>query len=28
VRLWRMGWRAFRDRGRANVLRNVPEPPS
>ena len=28
VRVWRMGWRAFRDRGRANVLRNVPEPPS
>jgi branched-chain amino acid transport system permease protein len=28
VRLWRTGWRAFRDRGRANVLRNVPEPPS
>jgi len=28
VRLWRMGWRAFRDRGKANVLRNVPEPPS
>jgi len=28
VRLWRMGWRAFRDRGRANVLRNVPEPPT
>ena len=28
VRLWRMGWRAFRDRGRANVLRNVSEPPS
>jgi branched-chain amino acid transport system permease protein len=28
VRLWRMGWRAFRARGRANVLRNVPEPPS
>ncbi|HEX9322539.1 MAG TPA: branched-chain amino acid ABC transporter permease [Xanthobacteraceae bacterium] len=28
VRLWRMGWRAFRDRGRAGVLRNVPEPPA
>jgi branched-chain amino acid transport system permease protein len=28
VRLWRMGWRALRDRGRAGVLRNVPEPPS
>ena len=28
ARLWRRGWRAFRDRGRAAVLRNVPEPPS
>ena len=28
VRLWRVGWRAFRDRGRAGVLRNVAEPPS
>jgi branched-chain amino acid transport system permease protein len=28
VRLWRMGWRAFRDRGRAGVLRNVSEPPA
>jgi branched-chain amino acid transport system permease protein len=28
VRLWRMGWRAFRDRGRAGALRNLPEPPS
>jgi branched-chain amino acid transport system permease protein len=28
VRLWRLGWRAFRDRGRAGVLRNVPEPPA
>jgi branched-chain amino acid transport system permease protein len=28
VRLWRMGWRAFRGRGRTSVLRNLPEPPA
>jgi branched-chain amino acid transport system permease protein len=28
VRLWRLGWRAFRTRSRAGVLRNVPEPPA
>jgi branched-chain amino acid transport system permease protein len=27
VRLWRMGWRALRDRRAGTVLRNVPEPP-
>jgi branched-chain amino acid transport system permease protein len=27
VRLWKMGWRSFRDRRGANVLRNVAEPP-
>jgi len=28
VRLWRMGWWAFRGRGRTSVLRNLPEPPA
>jgi branched-chain amino acid transport system permease protein len=28
VRLWRLGWRALRDRGRSGVLRNLAEPPS
>ncbi len=28
VRLWRLGWRRFRERGGASALRNVPEPPS
>jgi branched-chain amino acid transport system permease protein len=28
VRLWRHGWRALRERSRAGVLRNVPEPPA
>jgi branched-chain amino acid transport system permease protein len=28
VRVWRMGWRALRERTRSGVLRDVPEPPS
>jgi branched-chain amino acid transport system permease protein len=27
VRFWKLGWRAFRDRGKPAVLRNVAEPP-